>query len=218
MTRTVQAILGMFTASSAIAQTPPPAEPDLDVLLGLRRPGEVAPADPNAAQRERDRLLSPAEITDEFEKAVVLMDESSRRLAEAKDPGLDTQRLQEDTLRHLDKLIADAQQRSRSRQQRQRQQQQQQQQSSQQQQQQSSQSGSTPTDSTQGGTPSVPRQDGQLNTPRAADAASWGNLPEHVRQALTQGLSDRFSSLYQQMTEQYYRRLAEEPKPTGRPR
>lgn len=62
----------------------------------------------------------------------------------------------------------------------------------------------------QAGDPNVPRQDGALRAPPAGSAASWGNLPEHVRNALTQGRSDRFSSLYQQLTERYYRRLAED--------
>ena len=44
-------------------------------------------------------------------------------------------------------------------------------------------------------------------------AARWGNLPEHLRDALTQGVTDRFSSMYKATTEKYYKRLAEEPKP-----
>ena len=35
-------------------------------------------------------------------------------------------------------------------------------------------------------------------------------MPERVRAALMQGSTDRFSTLYESMTESYYRRLAEE--------
>jgi hypothetical protein len=45
---------------------------------------------------------------------------------------------------------------------------------------------------------------------QAAAGAAWGALPERLRDALTQGLSDRYSSLYEGATESYYRRLAEE--------
>jgi hypothetical protein len=40
--------------------------------------------------------------------------------------------------------------------------------------------------------------------------AAWGNLPARVRDQLMQGRHDQFSSLYESMTETYYRRLAEE--------
>jgi hypothetical protein len=56
-------------------------------------------------------------------------------------------------------------------------------------------------------------QDGVAGAAEAAAAAAWGNLPDRTRAALLQGLSDRFSALYQSVTEQYYRKLAEEPKP-----
>ena len=37
-----------------------------------------------------------------------------------------------------------------------------------------------------------------------------GMLPARLRQALLQGSADRYSSLYESLTETYYRRLAEE--------
>lgn len=40
--------------------------------------------------------------------------------------------------------------------------------------------------------------------------AEWGNLPQRVRQMLLQGRQERFSVLYEQLTREYYRRLAEE--------
>ena len=42
-----------------------------------------------------------------------------------------------------------------------------------------------------------------------AEGADWGALPERTRDALLEGLSDSFSSLYRRLTEAYYRRLAE---------
>ena len=38
----------------------------------------------------------------------------------------------------------------------------------------------------------------------------WGNLPDRVRDMIRQGLRERPSSLYERLTEAYYRRLAEE--------
>ena len=38
----------------------------------------------------------------------------------------------------------------------------------------------------------------------------WGNLPPRLRKELIQGLNERFSSVYKDMTADYYRRLAEE--------
>jgi hypothetical protein len=40
-------------------------------------------------------------------------------------------------------------------------------------------------------------------------------LPDRVREALVQGLNDRFSSRYQRETERYYRRLAEDGADDG---
>jgi cation transport regulator ChaB len=43
--------------------------------------------------------------------------------------------------------------------------------------------------------------------------SEWGNLPPRIREILSQSRRDRVSALYQQATEAYYRRLAEERKP-----
>jgi hypothetical protein len=207
------------------ADPPPPAkEPSLDDLLGLPgdaksatpspQPAPAVPPAPDSAKAELDRRLKTEEVNEEFEQAVALMGEVATRLTGAGDTGLETQRLQQDTLRRLDKLIDDAQKnqnRSRSKS-KSKQQQQQQQQPGQQSSQQQAQS---PRPSNQAGDPSVPMQSGALKPPPPASAASWGNLPEHLRQALTQGRSDRFSSIYQQLTEQYYKRLAEERRAGG---
>jgi hypothetical protein len=138
------------------------------------------------------------------------MSRSAQRLAGPRDTGSRTQRMQEDVLRKLDKLISDAERRAQ-------------------------QASSTPSSSSSQQQPQAqPRQQGEQqaangdnrseNTPpglrtgalrpeEAADLAAWGSLPERVRDALVQGSSDRFSAAYRRLTEAYYRMLAEEPKP-----
>jgi hypothetical protein len=189
----------------------PPQEPTLDDLLGLPR----TEREPAQGTPELDRRLSDEPAGDDFEQAVDLMDDSAGRL-EARHAGLDTQRVQERALAKLDKLIADAQKNPKSGKGKPKPKPDQQpqpspgQQSSQQQQQ------AQASASTTGGVPNVPRQDGSLSPPPPSASASWGNLPAHVRDSLTQGASDRFSSLYRALTEEYYKRLAEDRR--GGPR
>jgi len=205
--------------------------PSLDELLGI--PPETAPRTPSQtpaqspAQTPADqgddskpriddaleRALSPAESKELFEETVDLMSRTATRLERDQDAGAQTQRQQEDILRKLDKLIDDAQ----------KQQQQQQQsnssssrdpkpnESSQQQQQQQRQQSQRSRNSSENVSP-PDRQDGAGKN-AASGTASWGGLPPHVRDALMQGFSDSFSSMYKQMTEEYYKRLAEEKKP-----
>ena len=189
--------------------------PTLDELLGTdgeaSGTGEVTDI-PDANTEELDRLLSGQEIVDEFRAAADLMDRSARRLASSRDTGLNTQRMQEDVLRKLDKLIADAQQRSQqssSSSSSSSQQQQQQQQQQQPRRDQNDQAGQG--DNRQEATPPG-RRDGPLGPEQAADLAAWGGLPERFRDALLQGANDRFSATYRKLTEAYYRKLAEEPK------
>ncbi len=194
--------------------------PTLDELLGTEGGasegdeggvGDELPGGASEREAELDRLLSGQEIVDAFRTAVALMDRSARRLGESRDTGLTTQRMQEEVLRALDTLIADAQQRgqqssasssSSSSQDQQQGQQQPGQQSSPR-----SASGDNPAEA---GAPG--RQDGALGPEQAADLAAWGNLPARFRDALVQGASDRFSATYRKLTEEYYRRLAEDPE------
>lgn len=208
--------LPLLLTSAAIAQQAAPANPPaasaakestLDELLGLSRaPGDDGAASHDAALK---RALGAEDPGEPFEQAVALMQDVVARLNQESDAGLETQRLQQDILTKLDALIDAAQQNQQNQRQRSRSRQQQEQQQSQQLQQQSQQA-QQQAQTNQAGDPNVPRQDGALRAPPAGSAASWGNLPEHVRNALTQGRSDRFSSLYQQLTERYYRRLAED--------
>jgi hypothetical protein len=210
------------------APSPQPHEPTLDELLGLPnakpapKPGDtVGPvpegqqpdvAAPDRAKAELERQLSPAEISEAFEQAVQIMGQTADRLNTARDPGLDTQRMQEDVIRKLDMLIDQARkQQSKSKSKKQQKPDPSQQQ---QQQQQSSQQNAKTNDPKQGGGPDL--MTGATHA-SPGGAAVWGNLPEHVRKALVEGQGDSFSSLYKTLTEKYYKRLAEEPKPGEAP-
>ena len=55
--------------------------------------------------------------------------------------------------------------------------------------------------------------DATMNSAQFDEArAEWGRLPPRVREAVRQGLRDPMSAAYRQLTQDYYRRLAEEPK------
>lgn len=223
----------------APAQSPPKSDPakdpSLDDLLGLpatkgsARPKTEMPESAKPSDREKaggdankaalDRLLTTEEVEEEFEQAVQLMGEASSRLNTAKDSGIETQRMQELILLKLDKLLDDAQkkqqkQKSSSSSSKQQQQKQQQQQGQQPKQQKSAseknQSQPSPSSTAQGGQPN--RRDGAGNAVNAGDGAQWGNLPQRERDSLVQGQGDSYSSTYRNKTEEYYKRLAEEPK------
>ncbi|MEL7471877.1 MAG: hypothetical protein AAGK04_01055 [Planctomycetota bacterium] len=206
--------------TKAVTQPESPTDelPSLDELLGLEEEDTppatddampIGPLDPDAM--ELDRRLSGEEIPDEIESAVGLMGDVASRLQTSMDTGLTTQRIQEDIIRKLDQVIEAAQE--------------QQQQSSsssssgdpsgdpnqqppqpqQGQQQQQAGEGDNQSESTPPG-----RQDGNLNPQLAPSRAAWGSLPERTRDALLQGSGDRFSAMYERLTEAYYKRLAEE--------
>ena len=200
--------------------------PDLDDLLGLERDedddadalddDEPPRADtPDAAQLELERQLSGEQMRDAFQEAARLMSDAALRLSNAADPSVATQRIQEDILRRLDTLIASAE----------RQQGQGSSSSSSADQQQQGQQQPTPRGSRPGeeqpgegqsaganageGMPPG-RQDERLRDLRDVGSAAWGALPDRVRDTLLQGAGDRFSNLYEALTEEYYRRLAEQ--------
>lgn len=195
-------------------------EPTLDELLGLPgTPGEAATPAGDPGRRELDRQLEGEAATgDDFRAAVSLMEDASKRLSESRDAGDVTQRLQADVLKRLDKIIQDAQRQQANRSSKGQQGQQQPRQDPGQQQQQGSkpesQQGAAP--GTQAGAGNVPAVEPGSAGPRAGGTARWGNLPEHVREALRQGLSDAFSSMYRRKTEEYYKRLAEDRAPGDR--
>ena len=202
---------------------PPAAQPTLDELLGItpapspEKPttgkpadGPPSPADPSKA--DLNRRLTGQELSDAFKQAVALMGDASTRLTDQKDPGLDTQRIQEDAVKRLDQLISSLQK----------------QQSQQQQQPQQGQSDpkqGPPQQGKQGKAQQSPEQkggdgerkdlgpslqEGALNPQLESARAAWGSLPARIRDMLMQGTEDRFSARYKALTQEYYKRLAEE--------
>ncbi|TVQ54386.1 MAG: hypothetical protein EA377_05850 [Phycisphaerales bacterium] len=194
-----------------------PAPLSLDDLLGLDEEDQDRSAD-EVAEREREeqlrRRLAEETMTDLLTDIVEKMTMSAEMLDERFDSGLGTQRVQEEILAKLQDLIDQAQQSQAS--------------SSSS----SSSSDSTPdSQSDPGQRPDSGQaqatdeqssdsgdeeahpplaQDEDVHMPLAETGAEWGALPERVRDMLLQGREERFSTLYEQMTREYYRRLAEE--------
>ncbi len=197
---------GSVATARPAASPPEPTLPSLDELLGIAD-GESGELDDRALQRK----LSAQEAGERFEQAVVLMADAAERINNSGDLGLRTQRIQEDILKKLDQVIEAAQQQqsggsgsSGSSSSRQQQQQQQPDQSSQNQGQQ--QGGS------ESGGDNMPgaSTDTRLKPGVVPDGVTWGNLPQRERDAVSQGVNDRYSALYRRLTELYYRRLAEQ--------
>ena len=216
------AVLGTTAPVTALFQdTQDPDEkrdppPSLDDLLGLETDKSEVQADEAAraeSERELQRRLDEKEITDAFLVALDKMATSATRLGELFDTGLATQRVQQDILAKLDQLIDKARQmqslgqasasrstssqRSRSQNPGQRKNQAN-----------NSRRDGTPQDPQAGDPP--PRQEGDIHTILQEVGVEWGNLPERLRQDLMQGRNDKFSSMYRRLTEEYYKRLAEE--------
>lgn len=172
-----------------------------------------------------EERLSGEQAADAFAQAIDDMGAVAKRLGEADDPGLDTQRLQESILARLDQIIEAAEQQSSS--------------SSgggggspsgQQSNQDSGaqnagqqQPGQQPGQGQQAGlTPGrggenpgnfSPGAVGPVNPAQGAIEelrSEWGALPPRLRDELTNGLDEPFSPVYRRLTEAYYRRLAEE--------
>ncbi|MEM1107611.1 MAG: hypothetical protein AAGH99_02870 [Planctomycetota bacterium] len=226
-----------FSCSSALllsCSTFAQDQPTLDELLDLAPPPtqdapeteqERAPAQPTD---EVEARLNGQQAADAFAEAVKDMSIVAERLGDERDPGLDTQRLQESILARLDQIIEAAEQ----------------------QQQSSSSSGggggsssnqdSSAQNAEQGQQPGGTPQPGQGQAQAQANAggenpggfspgqvgavdpgqgaidevrSEWGALPPRLRDELTNGLDEPYSPVYRSLTEAYYRRLAEE---TGR--
>jgi hypothetical protein len=191
------------------------APPSLDELLGIEGESDETPATEiadQAVEEELDRRLNAEELGNAFAEALSKMAVSADLLDRKFDTGLGTQRVQEDILSRLDALIEEAQRQqssggssassSSSNQQRN------QQPGRQDRQQQGGQRNQRASDSREGAPP--PRRDGEMNTVLEETGTEWGNLPERIREMLLQGRREKFSSLYEQLTRDYYRRLAEE--------
>jgi hypothetical protein len=185
------------------------ALPSLDDLLGIPTE-EKPPAEDAGHDSALERALSDQEVSDAFRQAVTEMRDVAA-LLENRDPGVRAQRMQEEIILKLDMLIEQAQQQqqqssssSSSSQQQQQQSPTRNQQRAQQQAQSSGQGDNRSEQLPPGG------REGALGELIQSSGAEWGSLPARVREALLQGSSDRFSSLYESLTEAYFRRLAEE--------
>lgn len=220
------------TPSTPSATPPAPDAPkSLDDLLGVPQPkdGETGKSSAeDAAEREQakrlERSLDGASLDDLVKRAVDGMKSAADRLGDAKDPGIGTQRIQEDVIKTLDRLLQEAE----------RQQKRQSSSSSSR-----KQSGkpkdqqSDPKENNGQQSGKQERQDGRSERGKgagdeitdgqrppdqpASDGTSldearieWGRLPERVRELVLQGRRDRVSTLYERLTREYYRRLAEE--------
>jgi len=206
---------------AAPADAPEKADPSLDELLGLRSSAPKPTADGAAlpARRAIDEQLRSAKPEDALNEAVKLMGDAAARLQDPGDVSLATQRVQQEILDKLDQVIAAARkQRQQQSKQQQKpkpddQQQSQQQQQQQQQQAQQEQQAREQRARGEGERKELPgAQAARLNPGLDGARAGWGTLPARVRDALLQGSGEKFSSVYQQMTEDYYRRLAQEKK------
>lgn len=215
------------------AEKKPPAPPaplarSLDDLLGIPRPKPAeqsekpadAPPPPDAAgqaQRDLERALRGESLGDMFQEAIKLMRDTASRIDTRQDIGATTQRMQEEILARLDAVIAKAEQQSNQNQQQQQQSGQsreQQRQPGQQQRQQGAEANQPQQGESTDATSAASRQDAQQSRGWIESAQpTWGRLPVRLRDALLQGAGDTFSSMYERMTEEYYRRLAEE-RPT----
>lgn len=191
-----------------------PAEPG--------KPGDAKPAEKDeTSPAGRDGQSSRAQ-SNPLTEAVDLMLDASGRLNTAGDTSIQTQRIQQSAIDKLDALISQAkkQQQKKKKQQSKQQKQDQQDPSSQPKDQQQSQAQQQQPQQQPGRMDSADRTDADLPAGQGpalspaleAARASWGNLPARIRDLLTQGSGEKFSGMYQQMTEDYYRKLGEKPE------
>jgi len=191
------------------------ALPSLDEMLGLESNTDAETRkllddyDPDKVQLERK--LTAQEAAEQLQQAVQQMHESAFRLEEIRDSGIVTQRLQAEILAKLDVLLKNAESQSSSSSS-----------SSSSQSQQQSQNQQMPTKNNQGQESPEPGATGDndhLGGPAFKEGqreqfdaakASWGALPERVRDRLMEVSSDDFSEWYRALTEAYYKAIAEE--------
>ncbi len=231
--------------SSGASKAPPKS---LDELIGVpsTRPtatsgsessSEVSSdrsAEDAAERAERKRLersLDEASMQDLVDRALESMKSASARLTDAKDPGLGTQRIQEDVIKSLDRLLEEAtkqQKKGSGSSSRSKSSKSQQSKSGDPSEQNGQQSGDAKGQASKGagdaesGTATASPSDGETPSTAPANDASvagtelsesrieWGQLPARVRELVLQGRRDKVSTLYERLTREYYRRLAEE--------
>lgn len=208
-------------AQSKPAQSDKPAS--LDELLEIEE-DQRDDSSAEAAERDHEEQLQQAldgrGAAKAFVEAVEKMALSADLLDTRFDTGLGTQRIQEDIIAKLELLIQQSRQQQSSSQRSSSSSQQQQPEQSRnqdpgqrqnQQNQQSSQRNNNPSESVEGDPP--PQQEGDINTVLEESRSEWGGLPQRVRDMLLQGRREKYSNLYKQLTDEYYKRLAEEGSP-----
>lgn len=211
-------ITAMLLALTPQAVDPPPADPpddppSLDDLLGIDEEDESVGNTEEAAAAELQRRLDEEVIDDGFRYAILRMKDIARRLADDFDTGIETQRAQEEVMQRLESLMDEARrQQNRNQSSSSQSQQQSTQQNVGQQQRQAQQQATAQqrggAESQEGESPAP--QHGDLDPILDESRSEWGHLPERVREMLLQGRREKFSTLYDRMTREYYRRLAEE--------
>ncbi len=209
-------------------------QPTLDELLDIRPPADLETTPPGADHPPGDSAglgteqdaseLAPqpdpdGQPSDLFDQTIHEMRDAADRLGQRFDAGIETQRVQQSILDKLDQIIAAAKQQqsggggggsggSEG--------------SAQQQDVGSAQNAGAQQSMTGavssgmgsggggGGAGQVPPDTsaGPLQTHRS----QWGSLPPRLRDELQQGFNEPFSSVYSELTGEYYRRLAEESR------
>ena len=205
-------------AMESIGNPPSPKESDelksLDELLGLDV--QSSSVDPTPLPANHDPL----------EAIVVEMQRASILIGQDLNPGPSTQRLQQDIIRRIDSLIDQAQQQQSSQQQssqsssqqsssqnqgQEQEQGQEQQQAGQREPGSENQSNPQPGPEGDGSEPgSMDSMDARLGGALDETDREWGTLPARIRELLQQGRKDTYSNVYEKLTGEYYRRIAEQ--------
>jgi len=223
---------GSSAASSSASPATPPQPKSLDDLLGVptseQSAGKTSSGD-DAAEREQkrrlERSLNESSLEDLVSRAVDGMKSAAERLSDGKDVGIGTQRIQEEVVKTLDRLLEEAQKQQR------------QQYSSSSSRRQSGKPRDTSGDPNEQNGQQASRGEARAAQERATRSSSsaeesegqrpedpsaaigteldearieWGRLPERIRELVSQGRRDRVSTVYERLTREYYRRLAEE--------
>lgn len=200
------------------AEPNPEDEPNLDELLGLSENNSDQNKSPEPAPTDLDKSLNPEDqpaappIAKLFLDAIQAMNASADRLNDQHDPGLVTQRLQEDALLKLATLIKQAQKQGNKSKQGGKQQSQKKKKNPDNQKKQSNTGQAKPGDQAAVKDSRPARREVELKGNISENRSEWGNLPARIRDLLLQGSNESSALLYKHLTELYYKKLAEESK------
>jgi len=199
------------TTGWAMAENRPPTLDELLELPGLERELRHEGGTDDALDPQVQRRLSGEQAADLFHQAVRDMEAAAQKLEAEREAGLPTQRLQEEILAKLDQVIAAArQQRQGGSSNQQARPQDSGAESAGSQQQSASASDSGTADNPDNFSPGSVSAHDDGGRALSETKVEWGNLPPRLRDELQQGFGERFSPIYRDLTEAYYKRLAEE--------